>query len=218
MFFSKFATAVAALVAVPAVLAQTTHNVVVGATGLTFSPNQVTAAVGDIVTFEFHPKNHTLTQSTFASPCAAMAGGVDSGFMPVAATATTFPVFSFKINEVTPLWFYCAQANHCTSGMVMAINVNTTSPNTFDAFLAKATGGASSAAVTASGSSIPTTATGAAGASVTSVAAAATSGTTANGATGATGAAAGNGAGRLATASVASFALTAVGVIAGLAL
>jgi len=211
MFFSKFATAVAALVAVPAVFAQTTHSVVVGASGLTFSPNQVTAAVGDIVTFEFHPKNHTLTQSTFASPCAAMAGGVDSGFMPVAATATTFPVFSFKVNEVTPLWFYCAQANHCQSGMVMAINVNTSSPNTFDAYLAKATGGASSAAVTASGSAAAT-ATG------SSVAAAATSGTSANGATGATGAAAGNGAGRLATASVASFALTAVGVIAGLAL
>ncbi|KIO32491.1 hypothetical protein M407DRAFT_66675 [Tulasnella calospora MUT 4182] len=137
MFFSKFATVVAALVAVPAVFAQTTHNVVVGASGLTFSPNQVTAAVGDIVTFEFHPKNHTLTQSTFATPCAAMAGGVDSGYMPVDAAATTFPVFSFRINEVTPLWFYCAQGTHCQSGMVMAINVNASSPNTFDAYLVR---------------------------------------------------------------------------------
>lgn len=213
MFFSKFATAVAALVAVPAVFAQTTHNVVVGGSGLTFTPNQVTAAVGDVVTFEFHPKNHTLTQSTFANPCTAMAGGVNSGYMPVAADATTFPVYSFRINEVTPLWFYCAQGTHCQSGMVMAINVNTSSPNTFEAYLAKATGGASSAApaVTASGSASPA-------ASVTSVASAATSGTSANGANGATGAPAGNGAGHLASVSVASFALTAVGVIAGLAL
>ncbi|KAG9045723.1 hypothetical protein FS837_005771 [Tulasnella sp. UAMH 9824] len=211
MFFSKFATAVAALVVVPAVFAQTTHNVVVGGSGLTFTPNQVVAAVGDVVTFEFHPKNHTLTQSTFANPCSPMAGGVDSGYMPVAADATTFPVFSFRINEVTPLWFYCAQGNHCQSGMVMAINVNTSSPNTFDAYLAKATGSAASA----SGSAAPTTQTASAAASVTSAAAAATSGTSS---TGATGAPAGNGAGHLASVSVASFALTAVGVIAGLAL
>lgn len=215
MFFSKFATVAAALVAAPAVFAQTTHNVVVGASGLTFTPNQVTAAVGDVVTFEFHPKNHTLTQSTFANPCSAMAGGVDSGYMPVDATATTFPVFSFRINEVTPLWFYCKQGNHCQSGMVMAINVNTSSPNTFDAFLAKATGGASSAApaVTASGSSAA--ATGTAAASVTAVAGATGTGAAS---TGASGAPAGNAAGRLTAASAASLALTAVGVLAGLAL
>ncbi|KAG9019559.1 hypothetical protein FRB90_000467 [Tulasnella sp. 427] len=215
MFFSKIATAVAAVLAVPAVFAQTTHSVVVGASGLTFTPNQVTAAVGDIVTFEFHPKNHTLTQSTFASPCSPMSGGVDSGFMPVAATATEFPVFSFKINEVTPLWFYCAQGTHCQSGMVMAINVNTSSPNTFDAYLAKATGSAAGATPSASGTAA---ATGSAAASaVTSVAPAATSGTT-NGSTGASSSAYANGAGRLATAGVASFALTAVGVLAGLVL
>lgn len=45
-----------ALVAVaPAVVyAQTTHNVVVGNGGLTFTPNQVTAAVGDVVAFELY--------------------------------------------------------------------------------------------------------------------------------------------------------------------
>jgi len=132
------------------VSAQTTHNVVVGASGLIFSPSQVTAAVGDIVQFEFHPKNHTLTQSTFKTPCTAMTGGVNSGFMPVAANATTFPVFSFKVNQVTPLWFFCAQTGHCPQGMVFAINVNASSPNTFDAFLANATGNSTS--TSASGS------------------------------------------------------------------
>ncbi|KAG8891901.1 hypothetical protein FRB99_003254 [Tulasnella sp. 403] len=149
MLFSTRAvlSAVVAVALAPAaVFAQTTHNVVVGASGLTFTPNQVTAAVGDVVAFEFHPKNHTLTQSTFANPCTAMAGGVNSGYMPVAATATTFPVYSFKVNEVTPLWFYCAQTGHCQGGMVFAINVNASSPNTFDAFLNNAKGGSAAPA------------------------------------------------------------------------
>ena len=37
---------------------------------------------GDVVEFQFMQKNHTATQSTFAEPCKAMAGGMDSGFMP----------------------------------------------------------------------------------------------------------------------------------------
>jgi hypothetical protein len=67
------------------------HQVVVGglkpvATGMApvlgYSPESITAAVGDMVIFEFMQKNHTATQSTFAEPCKAMAGGMDSGFMP----------------------------------------------------------------------------------------------------------------------------------------
>lgn len=60
-------------------------------------------------------KNHTVTQSTFADPCtietlANGSTGVDSGFMPVAANATSFPTFSFTIqNASAPLWFFCRQ-------------------------------------------------------------------------------------------------------------
>jgi plastocyanin len=49
---------------------------------LGYSPESITAAVGDMVVFEFMQKNHTATQSTFAEPCKAKAGGMDSGFMP----------------------------------------------------------------------------------------------------------------------------------------
>jgi plastocyanin len=49
---------------------------------LGYNPESITAAVGDMVVFEFMQKNHTATQSTFAEPCKAMAGGMDSGFMP----------------------------------------------------------------------------------------------------------------------------------------
>lgn len=61
--------------------AAATHQVMVGGTaGLTYQPDQITAAVGDMVVFTFMSANHTVTQSGFASPCVAMAGGMDSGF------------------------------------------------------------------------------------------------------------------------------------------
>jgi len=147
------------------VSAQTTHKVIVGNGALTFNPPQVTAAVGDIVSFEFHPKNHTLTQSTFDNPCTPLAGGVDSKYQPVAAAATQFPVYSFRINEVVPLWFYCAQGAHCQAGMVMAINAATTGDKTFDNFLAKAKTVTTGAAVSGG---TPTTASGIAAPSVSS--------------------------------------------------
>lgn len=79
---------------IPAALA-TTHQVDVGAGGaLTFTPDQVTAQQGDKVIFTLfvfslslprllilssHPKNHTVTQSSFDSPCSPLSGGFDSG-------------------------------------------------------------------------------------------------------------------------------------------
>jgi hypothetical protein len=51
------------------------------APALLYTPESITAAVGDMVMFVFMQKNHTATQSTFAEPCKKMAGGMDSGFM-----------------------------------------------------------------------------------------------------------------------------------------
>jgi len=53
-----------------------THDVMVGGSaGLVYTPEQITANVGDTVIFTFGVKNHTATQSTFAQPCIKMAGG-----------------------------------------------------------------------------------------------------------------------------------------------
>lgn len=65
----------------------TDHKVVVGGPNiLAFSPSNITADVGDTVTFEFHEKNHTVTESSFNTPCRALSStnttgqiGFDSG-------------------------------------------------------------------------------------------------------------------------------------------
>ncbi|KAI0342532.1 Cupredoxin [Trametopsis cervina] len=122
----------------------TTFHVTVGANGqLAYNPPSSDAKPGDIVEFSFYPKNHTVTQSSFNDPCSPLAGGFDSGFNPVAATATGAPpTFRVTVNDTKPIWFYCRQgentaASHCKQGMVGAINAPP-SGNTFDAFKAKA--------------------------------------------------------------------------------
>ncbi|KAH9048240.1 Cupredoxin [Lactarius hengduanensis] len=140
------------------------HRVIVGGTGiLTFQPANITAQPGDTITFEFHQKNHTVTQSSFAAPCQMLAStstsgqvGFDSGFMPVTADATTFPTYTIQVNDSTPLWAYCRQSGHCGQGMVFAANAIESGPNTFEAFEARAkqingTGSNSTSSTTGSG-------------------------------------------------------------------
>jgi len=121
------------------------HRVIVGGTTLIFEPSNITAQPGDTITFEFHQKNHTTTQSSFANPCQMLSNGstsgqvgFDSGFMPVSANATTFPTYTVQVNDTSPIWAYCRQTGHCGGGMVFAANANESSANTFEAFTARA--------------------------------------------------------------------------------
>jgi len=125
----------------------TVHVVKVGnANGsLAFSPNDLKAAAGDMVQFQFAPNNHTVTQSTFAKPCVPISQtsnvtGIFSGFMPVKATDTNTPTYTIMVNDTKPIWLYCSQAKHCQSGMTMVINVAATGNSTLAAYqtLAKA--------------------------------------------------------------------------------
>lgn len=81
-----------------------THTVIVGGSaGLMYTPQSVEAAVGDVVRFHFLMKNHTVTQSSFAKPCEALAGGVDSGFMPnLDNTANPVPAFEYTVVSMAP--------------------------------------------------------------------------------------------------------------------
>jgi len=139
MFFSTLSLGLAVLPFV----ASTVYDVTVSdsAGDLAFVPEAISAVAGDQVVFHFYPRNHTVTQSSFASPCGPLAGGINSGFMPVAANTTgNFPTFSVTVNNTTPTWIYCAQAantanSHCGAGMVFAINCGADgAPNSFTNF------------------------------------------------------------------------------------
>ncbi|KAJ7278922.1 Cupredoxin [Mycena rebaudengoi] len=118
------------------------HLIKVGADGLTYTPSSISAAVGDTVTFEFHPKNHTVTQSSFEQPCKPLEEngkkGFKSGFQFVEANAINFPTFRITVNDTQPIWGYCGQTGHCSSGMVFAINAVENGPKNFAAFQARA--------------------------------------------------------------------------------
>ncbi|KAK1926460.1 Cupredoxin [Papiliotrema laurentii] len=130
---------IAALSLAAVALGATTHEVVVGANGLKYDPDNVTAAVGDTVNFTFMPGNHTVTQSTFAAPC--VNAGIASGFRTAAENT-----FSILINSTDPIWIYCSQVGHCQSGMVMAINAPATGNETLAAYRALAMGGSAASA------------------------------------------------------------------------
>jgi len=139
----------------PAPAGGKTIEVIVGGTGnLSFTPSRVSASPQDTVKFIFHVKNHTVTQSSFSAPCMPLTDnttgtriGFNSGYMPVGADATDFPTWSLTVNDTSPIWAYCAQAGHCGSGMVFAINSDESSGRSFTAFqkLAKTLNGSSTA-------------------------------------------------------------------------
>lgn len=107
----------------PAEAAQ--HTVTVGGPGgLVYQPEELhDIPIGDTVVFEFLSQNHTVSQSGFDTPCDAMEGGMDSGFMANPNnTVSPPPQVAMQVMVDTPLWFYCKQGNHCGQGMVFSIN------------------------------------------------------------------------------------------------
>ncbi|KAK4156678.1 hypothetical protein C8A00DRAFT_30439 [Chaetomidium leptoderma] len=101
-----------------------THSVTVGGPqGLAFSPQQISAAIGDTVIFSFLSQNHTATQSAFDKPCVAIDGGMDSGYQANPNnTVNPPPQVAMQVMVDTPLWFFCRQGPHCGRGMVFSIN------------------------------------------------------------------------------------------------
>jgi plastocyanin len=119
-----------AISTVSAQSAVTVHVIKVGSTNgtLAYFPNNIKAAVGDMIQFQFAPANHTVTQSTFDQPCAPInmfnknVTGFYSGFMPVTASSTTTPTYTIMVQNTTPMWIYCSQGKHCQNGMTMVVN------------------------------------------------------------------------------------------------
>jgi len=98
-----------------------------------FTPSQVTAALGDMVLFNFTEGNHTATQSAFFAPCEPLnytngTNGFDSNFVVVPENFSlaqgAFPIEAVPIlesNSNTTMWFY--DVNSCNEGGVGVINL-----------------------------------------------------------------------------------------------
>lgn len=109
--------------------------------GVTFSPNKITAAVGDKVEFQFFPVTHSVAQAAFDAPCvpsgdtAFFSGGITSGPKSGKRQASTdITTFTVTVNDTKPIWFYCAFPGHCEAGMVGVINQADTGNKTIEAF------------------------------------------------------------------------------------
>ncbi|KAE9964874.1 hypothetical protein EG328_010135 [Venturia inaequalis] len=90
---------------------------------LVFSPNSVTAKVGEMVQFQFYSKNHSVAAGDFASPCTPQQSASNafySGFMPTDKEGQL--TYTIPIRDTNPIWFYCSQGKHCQEGMVGVIN------------------------------------------------------------------------------------------------
>lgn len=124
----------AAVVALASHASAETIKIDVGANGLAFTPDSVTAKVHDILEFHFHPINHSVVLGDFANPCQpAKTGAFFSGFMPV-SSGEADQVFQVTVNSTDPMFFYCSQnvLSHCISGMSGVVNAN--SSQTLDAY------------------------------------------------------------------------------------
>jgi hypothetical protein len=57
-----------------------------------------------MVIFTFESQNHTVTQSAFTTPCEALAGGKDSGFMAnINNTVSPAPQMAIQVTVATPV-------------------------------------------------------------------------------------------------------------------
>ena len=91
---------------------------------LAFSPDSITADVGSTIEFQFYPPIHSVTQSSFDSPCVPFTNGTGFWSGPITTTGQGINanVFTLTINDTNPVWFYCATLGHCESGMAGVIN------------------------------------------------------------------------------------------------
>ncbi|KAL7962143.1 Cupredoxin [Trichoderma compactum] len=132
---------------VGAVSAASSLQVVTVGTGgsLSYSPDQLTANVGDKIEFQFFGPTHSVVQASFDEPCTAFNGG--TGFFAGMSTNGNGPnpnSFTITINDTKPVWFYCGFPGHCQAGMVGVINVSSNKSETLDIFRSNAANAAKS--------------------------------------------------------------------------
>ncbi|KAI1384817.1 uncharacterized protein F4822DRAFT_374273 [Hypoxylon trugodes] len=110
----------------------TTHTVRVGLQH-DFQPDTITANIGDIIRFNFYPKNHSVVRADFKKPCIPWELTNDpsesffSGPIEQDTLQSPIPSWDLRVNTTDPVFFYCSAPDSCIgSKMVGVINPNDT--------------------------------------------------------------------------------------------
>ncbi|KAF4331604.1 hypothetical protein FBEOM_14641 [Fusarium beomiforme] len=123
----------------------TTHTINVGAAGHKFTPNNITADVGDILEYRFYPDAHWVIRGDFGNPCIPYEyvgtdrTGFSSGPQPVKAITNDAPRFRVRVNNTEPIFYYCGATGSCVRYHMMGV-VNPSKNETLDDWFKKANG------------------------------------------------------------------------------
>ena len=96
---------------------------------LSFSPPYISyVPAGSTIRFEFHAKNHTLTESSKEHPCRKLdSSSIDTGFDDVnLLDQAPFSTYDLRIENEETRIFHCQQSStesHCHEGMVFGVNI-----------------------------------------------------------------------------------------------
>lgn len=109
------------------------HLIKAGAGGFKFTPQEIhNVSVGDIVSWEFYPPDHSVARAEYNSACVPYeyTGKDKVGFWSETQwvkDTSQITYFNITINSTEPIFFYCAAPKSCTDKhMVGAINPNST--------------------------------------------------------------------------------------------
>ncbi|KAL2850754.1 hypothetical protein BJY01DRAFT_245306 [Aspergillus pseudoustus] len=98
-----------------------------------YVPRTLTANVGDLVIFEFYPRNHSVVQADWRAPCVPADGdyffsGIKNDFEEVNGQVVgRLPTWNLTVESEEPMFFYCTGTVSCIgNGMVGVINPNST--------------------------------------------------------------------------------------------
>ncbi|PYI29684.1 hypothetical protein BP00DRAFT_427298 [Aspergillus indologenus CBS 114.80] len=112
-----------------------THTVEVGSKTSPhgYSPHNITAKVGDVIVFEFYPRNHSVVKADYLAPCVPASeslfySGIFNSFNEDDGDLVgPPPTWSLVVNDTEPTFFYCTAIDSClVNGMVGVINPNET--------------------------------------------------------------------------------------------
>ncbi|KAJ4289742.1 hypothetical protein N0V90_011072 [Kalmusia sp. IMI 367209] len=109
------------------------HTVKAGAGGFKFEPAELTDVhVGDTVTFEFYPPDHSVARAEFGSACVPYeyTGKDKKGFWSDTQWVKDvdhLTYYNITINSTEPIFYYCAAPGSCVDkSMIGSINANDT--------------------------------------------------------------------------------------------